>query len=128
MKSLPTSADSPYRDKLSMAILGLQENGKIQMLYNKWWKDTGTCVRDEDKGSKANALGVENVGGIFVVLMAGLALAIIVAICEFVWRSRKNAREDKVGAPGLAVPENAREDKVGAPGLVWSRPREGFWF
>ena len=88
------------------------------MLYNKWWKDTGTCVRDEDKGSKANALGVENVGGIFVVLMAGLALAIIVAICEFVWRSRKNAREDKVGAPGLAVPENAREDKVGAPGLA----------
>ena len=120
MKSLPTSADSPYRDKLSMAILGLQENGKIQMLYNKWWKDTGTCVRDEDKGSKANALGVENVGGIFVVLMAGLALAIIVAICEFVWRSRKNAREDKVGALGLAIPEKhlGRQGRCSWSGVV----------
>lgn len=80
-----------------MAILELQENGRIQMLYNKWWKDTGTCVRDDDnKGSKANALGVQNVGGIFVVLMGGLTLAVIVAICEFVWKSRKNAREDRV--------------------------------
>ncbi|KAK7479655.1 hypothetical protein BaRGS_00029121 [Batillaria attramentaria] len=91
-----TPQNSPYRDKLSMAILELQENGRIQMLYNKWWKDTGTCVRDDDtKGSKAEALGVENVGGIFVVLMAGLALAVIVAVCEFVWKSRKNAKEDR---------------------------------
>lgn len=93
-----------------MAILGLQENGKIQMLYNKWWKDTGTCVRDEElKSSKANALGVENVGGIFVVLMAGLALAIIVAIIEFVWRSRKNAREDRVGALVSSGPDPETE-------------------
>ncbi|KAL8560806.1 hypothetical protein ACOMHN_064091 [Nucella lapillus] len=89
--------DSPYRDKLSMAILELQENGKIQLLYKKWWKDTGdTCVRDDDsKSSKANALGVENVGGIFVVLMGGLALAVLVAICEFLWRSGRNARADR---------------------------------
>ncbi|XP_076467225.1 glutamate receptor ionotropic, kainate 2-like [Babylonia areolata] len=91
-----TPMNSPYRDKLSMAILELQENGKIQLMYKKWWKDSGTCVReDEVKGSKASALGVENVGGIFVVLMGGLALAILVAVCEFVWRSRKNAHEDK---------------------------------
>ena len=55
--------------------------------------------RDEDnKGSKANALGVENVGGIFVVLMAGLALAIVVAFCEFVYKSKKNANEDRVSS------------------------------
>ncbi|KAL8564048.1 Serine/threonine-protein kinase grik2 [Nucella lapillus] len=91
-----TPMNSPYRDKLSMAILELQENGKIQLMYKKWWKDAGTCVRDDEvKGSKANALGVENVGGIFVVLMAGLALAVLVAICEFIWKSRKNAHEDK---------------------------------
>ncbi|XP_041351805.1 glutamate receptor ionotropic, kainate 2-like [Gigantopelta aegis] len=90
-----TPINSPYRDKLSMAILELQENGRIQMLYNKWWKGADTCVRDENKDSKASALGVENVGGIFVVLLVGLALAVFVAICEFVWKSKKDAREDK---------------------------------
>ena len=80
-----------------MAILELQENGKIQMLFNKWWKNQGTCNRDDKKqDSKANALGVENVGGIFVVLIAGLGLAIIVSVLEFVWNSRKNAAVDKV--------------------------------
>ncbi|KAI8791988.1 glutamate receptor ionotropic kainate 2 [Biomphalaria glabrata] len=87
--------NSPYRDKLSMAILELQEAGKIQMLYNKWWKDTGTCIREDTKESKANALGVENVGGIFVVLLVGLALAVIVAFIEFIYKSRQNAYEDK---------------------------------
>ncbi|CAL1527178.1 unnamed protein product, partial [Lymnaea stagnalis] len=87
--------NSPYRDKLSMAILELQEAGKIQMLYNKWWKDTGTCIREDTKESKANALGVENVGGIFVVLLVGLALAVIVAIIEFIYKSKENAYEDK---------------------------------
>ena len=49
---------SPYRDRISMAILNLQENGRIQMLYNKWWKNTGTCSNDEKKQeSKANSLG-----------------------------------------------------------------------
>lgn len=34
------------------------------MLYSKWWKNTGdVCNRDDkNKDSKANALGVENIG------------------------------------------------------------------
>lgn len=55
---------SPWRDKISLAILELQEKGVIQILYDKWWKNTGdVCNRDEkSKESKANALGVENIG------------------------------------------------------------------
>ena len=89
--------DSPYRDAISMAILHLQEKGRIQELYNKWWKNTGTCNHDDKKGdSKANSLGVANVGGIFVVLFVGLTMAVITAIIEFMWNSRKNAAADRV--------------------------------
>jgi hypothetical protein len=57
---------SPWRDKISLAILELQEKGVIQILYDKWWKNTGdVCNRDDkSKESKANALGVENIGEI----------------------------------------------------------------
>ncbi|XP_069959651.1 glutamate receptor ionotropic, kainate 2 isoform X4 [Cherax quadricarinatus] len=94
---IATPIGSPWRDKISLAILELQEKGVIQMLYSKWWKNTGdVCNRDEkNKDSKANALGVENIGGVFVVLMCGLALAIVVAILEFCWNSRKNANSDR---------------------------------
>lgn len=55
---------SPWRDKISLAILELQEKGEIQMLYDKWWKSPGdTCMRTEKgKESKANSLGVDNIG------------------------------------------------------------------
>ena len=89
-------SDSPLKDKLSMAVLNLQEEGKIQMLYNKWWKSTGKCNADDKTNSKANSLGVENVGGIFVVLLTGLTLAVFVAMIEFIVKSRSNAAEDKV--------------------------------
>ncbi|XP_076628797.1 glutamate receptor ionotropic, kainate 2 isoform X2 [Colletes latitarsis] len=94
---IATPKGSPWRDKISLAILELQEKGVIQILYDKWWKNTGdVCNRDEkSKESKANALGVENIGGVFVVLLCGLALAILVAILEFCWNSKKNVQSDR---------------------------------
>ncbi|XP_076226572.1 glutamate receptor ionotropic, kainate 2 isoform X6 [Nomia melanderi] len=95
---IATPKGSPWRDKISLAILELQEKGVIQILYDKWWKNTGdVCNRDEkSKESKANALGVENIGGVFVVLLCGLALAILVAILEFCWNSKKNVQSERV--------------------------------
>lgn len=58
------------------------------MLYDKWWKVPGEqCVRATSdrqlKESKANALDLDNIGGIFVVLLAGLGFAVLVAMQEF---------------------------------------------
>ncbi|EDW79998.2 uncharacterized protein Dwil_GK12298 [Drosophila willistoni] len=82
---IATPKGSPWRDKMSLAILELQEKGDIQMLYDKWWKNTEeTCTRKStSKQSKANALGLESIGGIFVVLIAGVTVAMIVAFFEF---------------------------------------------
>jgi glutamate receptor, ionotropic, invertebrate len=82
---------SPYTDDISLRILEMQEKGEIQKFYNRWWKGGSTCIRDEKKDSKANALNVENVGGIFVVLIGGLLLAILVSVCEFVYYAKSNA-------------------------------------
>jgi hypothetical protein len=51
--------------------------------------------QDKSKDSKAHPLSVQNIGGVFVVLLCGLALAIMVAILEFCWNSRKNAMNDR---------------------------------
>ena len=49
------------------------------MLYDKWWKSGLTCIRDEikNKDGKANALDFQNIGGVFVVLLIGMLLAIL---------------------------------------------------
>ncbi|XP_011500150.1 PREDICTED: glutamate receptor ionotropic, kainate 2-like [Ceratosolen solmsi marchali] len=95
---IATPMGSPWRDKISLAILELQEKGEIQILYDKWWKSpSDMCMRNEKgKGSKANALGVDNIGGIFVVLLCGLAFAVLIAIFEFCYNSKRNAPVERV--------------------------------
>ncbi len=46
--------------------------------------------------SKANELSLANVGGVFVVLLAGMGLACLIAVFEFIWKSRKLATEENV--------------------------------
>ncbi|XP_026670138.1 glutamate receptor ionotropic, kainate 2-like isoform X3 [Ceratina calcarata] len=89
---IATPMGSPWRDKISLAILELQEKGEIQILYDKWWKSPGdTCMRTEKgKESKANSLGVDNIGGVFVVLLCGLAFAVLIAIFEFCYSNRRS--------------------------------------
>ena len=91
-------AGSPYRDLISNAILKLQEDQMLQMLYNKWWKEKGAkqCELDDSGKKNANALAIANVGGVFVVLLAGLLLSLIVSVLEFIWKARKNADADRV--------------------------------
>ncbi|XP_061636970.1 glutamate receptor ionotropic, kainate 1 isoform X1 [Phyllopteryx taeniolatus] len=88
-----TPIGSPYRDKVTIAILQLQEEGKLHMMKEKWWRGNG-CPEEDSK--EASALGVENIGGIFIVLAAGLVLSVFVAIGEFIYKSRKNLDIEEV--------------------------------
>ena len=43
-------------------------------------------VQDEASASTAaSELGLANVGGVFVVLIGGLATAMLLSLCEFAW-------------------------------------------
>uniref|UniRef100_A0A8B9H2R2 Glutamate receptor n=1 Tax=Astyanax mexicanus TaxID=7994 RepID=A0A8B9H2R2_ASTMX len=87
-----TPMGSPYRDKITIAILQLQEEGKLHMMKEKWWRGNG-CPEEESK--EASALGVQNIGGIFIVLAAGLVLSVFVAVGEVLYKSKKNAQMEK---------------------------------
>ena len=68
---IATPKGSPWRDQLSLAILELQEKGTIQMLYNKWWKNTGdVCTRQVSKVI-IHKLRVEHFYGTEIELRAG---------------------------------------------------------
>ena len=92
-KQQHSSLGSPYRDKVTIAILQLQEEGKLHMMKEKWWRGNG-CPEEDKK--EANALGVENIGGIFIVLAAGLVLSVFVAIGEFIYKARNNSDIEEV--------------------------------
>ena len=75
------------KPKCKQTTLNLNEFILKLLSYNYFFQD-------KSKDSKANPLSVKNIGGVFVVLLCGLAVAIIVAILEFCWNSRKNSQID----------------------------------
>lgn len=62
------------------------------MIYDKWWKSPGLTCTDElkNKDGKANPLGLGNIGGVFVVLLLGLAAALFSALMEFMLKNPQN--------------------------------------
>lgn len=91
------NSDSPYRDKLSSAILHLQEEGAIQAMYDKWWKQKNIdkfC--DNTKTPSTKALELRNVGGVFVLVLTGTFCGFVIALFEFVCNARKISRKGEV--------------------------------
>jgi ionotropic glutamate receptor len=87
--------DCPYRTAINDAILALQENGQLNDLKNKWWREVrrgSACVTPQE-GSE---LRLENVGGIFVVLGLGVAVALFLGLVEFFWTVRQTSIEEHI--------------------------------
>lgn len=71
---------------ISQQILFLQDNQIIKEYYTKWWKKmyiNDTC--ETEKKETSAALSIENVGGVFVVLIGGVCIAIVIAVFEFIY-------------------------------------------
>lgn len=84
---------SPYRDKITIAILSILEDGRLHMLKEKWW--SGSSCLDEER-HETGPMGIQNLGGIFIVLASGLVLSVFVAIAEFIYKLRKTAEREQV--------------------------------
>ncbi|KAL1447554.1 hypothetical protein MTO96_044252, partial [Rhipicephalus appendiculatus] len=93
-------------DSKGYGIAMPQESGTLQMLKDRWWKvkDPARRCPDDQAASRhdaASELGLPKVGGVFVVLLAGLGLACIIAFAEFFFKarsSRKRRRNTSAGA------------------------------
>uniref|UniRef100_A0A671LU53 Glutamate receptor n=1 Tax=Sinocyclocheilus anshuiensis TaxID=1608454 RepID=A0A671LU53_9TELE len=88
-----TPKGSQLRTPVNLAVLKLSESGILDKLKNKWWYDKGECG-PKDSGSKA--LSLSNVAGVFYILVGGLGLAMLVALIEFCYKSRNEAKRMKV--------------------------------
>lgn len=95
----------------------MQEEGKLHQLKEKWWIEknpsAGDCDADSGEGSDTPELGMDNVGGVFLVLGAGLIVAIIVGIIDFMWNIRQIAIDETViSFDSLLYERNNISDKV----------------
>lgn len=78
---------SHLRSRISSAIIRLRQDGVLERLKEKWWREErggGLCLEEESSGG-VSKLTLHNLGGIFLVLLLGLVLGSIVALLEVIW-------------------------------------------
>ncbi|KAL5962275.1 Glutamate receptor ionotropic kainate 2 [Taenia solium] len=82
---------SPYRDPISESILKLQKAQTLDQLKRKWWTEfniSEPCINNKEGSKEAKPLGIEQVGGVFVLLIIGFFWAFIVSVIEFCVHSK----------------------------------------
>ncbi|XP_022163767.1 glutamate receptor ionotropic, kainate 2-like [Myzus persicae] len=87
--------NAPHRTLVNMAVLKLSESGALMNLKNRWWSvsDNKRC---KDLKKDSAELDVNEVGGMFVILILGCLIAFLFSILEFLWNIRKVAVEEKL--------------------------------
>ncbi|CAH8652267.1 unnamed protein product [Heterobilharzia americana] len=89
---------SKYRDPISETILKLQKSQVLEQLKFYWWRKHDIekpCDTSPTKSSDANSLGVEKVGGCFVMLLIGMAVSLLVGLLEFVCNAYRRVANKK---------------------------------
>lgn len=66
------------------------------------------CVGVDSLQEKTSALSLSNVAGVFYILVGGLGLAMLVALVEFCYKSRAEAKKLKVAANTLTSPQHTQ--------------------
>ncbi|KAI4878683.1 hypothetical protein NFI96_030336 [Prochilodus magdalenae] len=121
---------------VNLAVLKLSEQGVLDKMKNKWWYDKGECG-SKDSGSKnespvqlnqrmtqrqacsmnclyedekTSALSLSNVAGVFYILVGGLGLAMLVALVEFCYKSRAEAKRMKVAKTQALNPPSSSQN------------------
>ncbi|XP_071050024.1 glutamate receptor ionotropic, kainate 2-like isoform X1 [Onthophagus taurus] len=92
--------NSEYRSAIDQTLLKLQERGVLARLKTKWWKEKVVkevaCDEGEDSDASNDALALANVGGVFILVGFGLAIAFVFALTEFLWNVRKVSVEEHI--------------------------------
>ena len=79
----------------------MQEEGKLFSLKNKWWKEMykGESCEDDNEvntDESSSELGIENVGGVFLVLTVGILLSFLISLVEFLWNVHRISVDELV--------------------------------
>lgn len=88
--ALVIQQNTTLKDALSSAILKLLNERKLETLKENWWSHYKKICEDIKKSS--DGISIHNIGGVFIVIFAGVLLAIITLIFEYIFlRAKRNS-------------------------------------
>ncbi|CDS37723.1 Glutamate receptor ionotropic kainate 2 [Echinococcus multilocularis] len=80
---------SKYRDAFTEVILQLQASQHLEQIRHYWWRYyniTTPCSEKVTKSKDTSTLGLEQVGGCFVMILIGLGASVLISLQEFLYK------------------------------------------
>ncbi|ETN71134.1 Ligand-gated ion channel [Necator americanus] len=71
------------KDQISSAILMLLNRRRLETLKEKWWNSNPNKVVCADINNENDGISIQNIGGVFMVILCGIALSVISLTLEF---------------------------------------------
>ncbi|NP_001191542.1 glutamate receptor subunit protein GluR6 [Aplysia californica] len=85
--------NAPYGEKLSMAILKLNDEGILYRLERKWWRPQN-CP-NQKQSAKTKSLDLETVAGMYVVILLGALISSVLCLLQYFIRAIRRKKSGK---------------------------------
>uniref|UniRef100_A0A914WBL6 Uncharacterized protein n=1 Tax=Plectus sambesii TaxID=2011161 RepID=A0A914WBL6_9BILA len=88
------------KDQISSAILKLLNQRKLESLKEKWWHKNPNKKECPDPEDESDGISIQNIGGVFIVILAGIVLSIITLTFEYFYYRNKPQKSEKTDQNG----------------------------
>lgn len=99
---------APYSERLSWALLKLNDAGILYRLTRKWWRPQ--FCPNHRQSAKTESLNLDTVFGMYLVLLAGIGLSIVLCLLQLAYtRCYKRPKKQRQKAPEEQEPTTKRD-------------------
>ncbi|KAI1725677.1 ligand-gated ion channel domain-containing protein [Ditylenchus destructor] len=92
----------PLKDSISTSILKLLNERKLETLKEKWWQQNPKRKECPNLEDDSTGIKLQNIGGVFIVILAGIAVSMVILIFEYLYYTQK------ITLPGLKKAKDTR--------------------
>ncbi|KAL7074304.1 hypothetical protein ACQ4LE_006231 [Meloidogyne hapla] len=94
--AIAVQTDHVLKEPLSQAILKLQNERRLETCKERWWHRNEHAKECESSDDDSNGISVQNIGGVFLVILAGICISMLILLCEYIYYSRFQDANDVI--------------------------------
>jgi ionotropic glutamate receptor len=93
----------------------------LETLKEKWWHQNPKRQECQTAEDDSTGISIQNIGGVFIVILAGILLSLVILLFEFLYYKKKEVNGQKETANGKTGPtESANNNSTGDLSLTSS--------
>ncbi|KAH7695352.1 CBN-GLR-7 protein [Aphelenchoides avenae] len=108
--AIAVQSGHPMKDKISQTILKLLNQRSLEQLKEKWWHQNPKRQECPNAEDDSTGISIQNIGGVFIVILAGIVISLIILVFEYFYYKKKDAAAQKEAGNGKVTSGNSEQN------------------